>query len=115
MRYFGPRVLDTQGDAFSAPSLLLNGDYTVKLPHGVSWTFGVFNILNATADDVEYYYGSWLPQDAANPAYGNNPAYNPIYGSRAPGFQSVNGQGVNDYHFHPSEKRSIRLTLTKRL
>ncbi len=115
LRYFGPRVLDTQGNAFSAPSFLLNGDYTAKLPHGISWTFGVFNILNANADDVEYYYGSWLPQDAANPAYGSNPAYNPIYGARAPGFQSLNGQGVNDYHFHPSEKRSIRLTLTKRL
>jgi TonB dependent receptor/TonB-dependent Receptor Plug Domain len=115
LRYFGPRVLDTQGDAFSTPSLLLSGGITLKLPHGLSWSLSAFNLLNADANDVEYYYASWLPQDAALPANANNPAINPIYGSRAPGFASVNGQGINDYHFHPSEKRSLRLALTKRL
>jgi hypothetical protein len=115
LRYFGPRVLDTQGDAFSTPSLLLSGGITLKLPHGLSWSLTGFNLLNADADDVEYYYGSWLPQDAAVASNANNPAINPILGGRAPGFQSVNGQGINDYHFHPSEKRSLRLALTKRL
>jgi len=115
VRYFGPRVLDTQGDAVSAPSTLLNGEFTAKLPHGIKWTLACYNLLNADEDDIEYYYNSWLPQDAANPANANNPAINPIDGTRGPGFTSVNGSGIGDYHFHPSEKRTVRLTLSTRL
>jgi TonB-dependent receptor-like protein len=115
LRYFGPRVLDTQGDAVSPPSTLLNGEYTAKLAHGVKVSLGCFNLLNTYADDVEYYYASWLPQDAANPANLANPAINPLDGGRGPNFTSVHGAGINDYHFHPSEKRTLRLTLSTRL
>jgi hypothetical protein len=45
-------------------------------------------------------YGSWVPQDAKVPAYANNPTINPLLG----------GSGVQDYHFHPSEGRIVRLT-----
>ena len=61
----------------------------------------IFNIFNAQTDDVEYYYQSWLPQDASNPAFARNAAINPTLG----------GGGVSDYHFHPGEKRTVRLTL----
>jgi hypothetical protein len=40
----------------------------------------VFNIFNAQTDDVEYYFPSWLPQDAANAAFARNPAINPALG-----------------------------------
>ncbi len=120
VRYFGPRQLDTQGDASSPPSTLLNAQFTAKTRHNVRWTLDLFNILNANVDDVTYYYGSWLPQDAATRGYANDPAVNPILGGRAPSVPggapgSANGQGVNDFHFHPSEKRTVRLTLTTRL
>jgi TonB dependent receptor/TonB-dependent Receptor Plug Domain len=100
MRYFGPRVLDQLGDAVSPPSNLLNTQLTWKRPAGRKITLDILNLLNAESNDVTYSYGSWVPQDAANPAYANNPSINPLLG----------GGGVNDYHFHPSEGRLVRLT-----
>ncbi|MEO6914144.1 MAG: hypothetical protein ABI182_09030, partial [Candidatus Baltobacteraceae bacterium] len=87
MRYFGPRTLLEDGSAASPPSLIFNGQVTAKLAKGAQVTFDLLNILNARSADVTYYYGSWLPQDAANPAYASDPAINPLMG----------GSGVNDY------------------
>jgi hypothetical protein len=101
MRYFGPRPLDTQGDAYSPPSTLLNAEYTAKFRHG-SLSIGLFNLLNAQVDDVTYYYASWLPQDAANAENLKNSAINPALG----------GAGINDDHFHPSQARTVRVTYT---
>ena len=107
LRYFGPRVLDRAGDAVSAPSSLVDFQYIAKLRHGVRLKLDVFNMLNAVSDDVEYYYQSWLPFDAANPA---NAALNPAY----PNACQSNGAGcgVNDYHFHPSDSRQLRVTMS---
>ena len=99
-RYFGPRVLDQAGLAVSAPTSLVNAQVSFKGRGGSRINIDVFNLLNAAGDDVEYYYGSWLPQDARNPALASNPAINPALG----------GGGVNDYHFHPTESRVFRLT-----
>lgn len=99
-RYFGPRVLDQAGAAVSAPTSLVNAQLSFKLRRGSRVNLDVFNLLNATGDDVEYYYGSWLPQDGKNPALANDPAINPALG----------GGGVNDYHLHPTESRVFRLT-----
>jgi hypothetical protein len=101
LRYFGPRVLDQLGDAVSAASVTYNGQYTWKSHRGYDLVGDVFNIFNAQTDDVEYYYQSWLPQDAAKPALQRNPAINPELG----------GAGVSDYYFHPGEKRTLRLTI----
>jgi hypothetical protein len=101
LRYFGPRVLDQAGDAVSAASVTYNAQGTWKTHRGYDLVADIFNIFNAQTDDVEYYYQSWLPEDAANPALSKNPAINPALG----------GAGVNDYHFHPGEKRTLRLTL----
>ncbi len=103
-RYFGPRVLDLAGTAVSSPTSLLNAQLTVNGKHGSRLALDIFNLLDARSDDVEYFYGSWLPQDARNPAYANDPAVNPLLG----------GSGVNDYHFHPTEGRVVRLTYTVR-
>jgi len=102
MRYFGPRQLDTAGDASSPPSMTFNTQLTAKMNHRSSITLDVFNLLNNKTADVTYYYGSWLKSDAANPALANDPTVNPALG----------GTGVNDYHFHPSQARTVRLTLT---
>jgi hypothetical protein len=107
VRYVGPRVLDQAGDAVSAPSSLLDFQYVAKLRRGTKLKLDVFNLLDAVSDDVEYYYASWLPSDAANPATAAlNPAYpNPCQTSGA-------GCGVNDYHVHPSDSRQVRVTYT---
>jgi hypothetical protein len=36
----------------------------------------------------------------ANPAFAHNPSINPALG----------GSGINDFHFHPSQARTVRLT-----
>ncbi len=102
MRYFGPRTLIEDGSATSAPSMLFNGQITAKVARRAAVSFEVLNIFNAAAADVTYYYGSWLPSDAANPAYASNRAINPALG----------GSGVNDYHYHPSEARTFRLSVS---
>ena len=83
LRYFGPRVLDQAGDAVSAASVTYNAQVTWKTHRGYDMVGDVFNILNAQTDDVEYYYGSWLPQDAANPRYASNARINPALGGLA--------------------------------
>jgi hypothetical protein len=100
LRYFGPRVLDQAGTAVSSPTSLVNLQLVWKGRAGARLLFDIFNLLNAQADDVTYYYGSWLARDAANPVYAGDPAINPALG----------GGGVNDYHFHPTSSRTVRLT-----
>jgi hypothetical protein len=104
LRYFGPRILDQEGTAVSAASVTYDAQGTWKTHRGYDLQADVFNIFNAQTDDVEYYYQSWLPQDAHNLAYARNPLINPTLG----------GTGVNDYYFHPGERRTVRLTLITR-
>ncbi|MBV8198645.1 MAG: TonB-dependent receptor [Candidatus Eremiobacteraeota bacterium] len=104
LRYFGPRVLDQAGEAVSAPSVTCNGQATWKTHRGYDLVFDVFNIFNAQTNDIEYYYASWLPADARNPRYANNPKLNPALG----------GAGISDYEVHPGEKRTLRLTFVMR-
>jgi hypothetical protein len=99
--YFGPRTLNQTGTAISSPTNIVNAQISLKRPHNVRINLDILNVLNAQGDDVEYYYGSWVAQDAKNPAYANNPTINPLLG----------GSGVQDYTFHPSEGRIVRLTL----
>jgi outer membrane receptor protein involved in Fe transport len=100
LEYFGPRVLDQMGEAVSSPTSIVNAQLSLKGRHRSRLNLDIFNLFNARADDVEYSYGSWLPQDAKNPAYTSHPTINPLLG----------GTGVNDYHFHPAQGRVIRLT-----
>lgn len=102
LRYFGPRVLSQDGSAYSTPSTIFNGEYTLKGRDGRKARIDILNLLNSGADDIEYNYASWVPHDAANPALAANPAINPALG----------GAGVTDNDFHPSERRTVRLTLS---
>ncbi len=110
MRYFGPRTLDTQGDAKSPPSTIWNFQFTAKMAQDSRLSLDLFNLFNAEVPDVTYYYNSWLPYDAKNPANANNPAIDPALGA------NINGNaGVADYHFHPAERRIVRLTYARKL
>jgi outer membrane receptor protein involved in Fe transport len=84
MRYFGPRPLDESGSIKSGSSTTF--DLQVGWQPAPRWKLrlDVFNLFGAEVDDITYYYESRLP--------GEPPA------------------GVADYHFHPAEKRSFRLT-----
>jgi len=104
MRYFGPRYLDQSGGPKSPPSTLFNAQFSAKMRGRDRITLDLFNIFNATPPDVTYFYGSFVPQDAT-PANLANPAINPALG----------GGGVNDFHFHPAERRIVRLTYSTHL
>jgi hypothetical protein len=100
--YFGPRTLDQSGAAISSPTGIVNARISfTSRKHGERLNLDILNLLNAQSDDVEYYYGSWVAQDAKNPAYATNPTINPLLG----------GSGVQDYTFHPSQGRIVRVTL----
>ena len=100
VRYFGPRVLTQDGTQNSTPSTLLNTQFSAKLPKGRRITVDIYNLLNSSPDDIEYYYASWAKSDAALPALARNAAINPLLASGG-----VEGGGVNDDHFHPAELR----------
>jgi hypothetical protein len=81
-RYFGPRPLIEDNSVRSSPSRLINGRISYRLTPRVRLDLDVFNLLNAEASDVDYFYASRLPGEPAG--------------------------GVDDIHTHPVEPRSVR-------
>jgi outer membrane receptor protein involved in Fe transport len=87
LRYFGASPM-TQGNATrSRPSLQLYAEAGYHFTPALSGVVSVFNLLDRQDYDIEYYYSSQLRGEAAP---------------------------VNDIHFHPAERRSIRAALTYR-
>lgn len=88
LRYFGPRPL-VEDDAFrSEGAAIVN--LQVGYQFNARWrlTVDVFNLFNADADDITYYYASRLPGEPDG--------------------------GVNDFHFHPVEPVQVRVAVTAR-
>ncbi|MFM6993351.1 MAG: TonB-dependent receptor [Rhodoferax sp.] len=85
LRYFGPRPLTEDGSFKSNSSSLANLRVGYKINPQTKLAFDVYNLLNPKANDIEYAYSSQLANEAA-----------PVF----------------DRHFHPTEPRSIRVTLT---
>ncbi len=83
LRYFGPRPLNEDNSVRSRSSTLLNAQIGYELRQGIRAGVDVFNLLNARASDIDYYYASRLPGEPA--------------------------EGVNDIHTHPTEPRTARL------
>ncbi|MCJ8273251.1 MAG: TonB-dependent receptor, partial [Psychrosphaera sp.] len=84
LRYFGERPLNESGDISSDSSTVVN------LRTGYRWhdwtvTLDVLNLLDSDDHDIDYYYESQLA---------NEP------------------EPVVDFHFHPFEPRTARLTLS---
>ena len=86
LRYFGPRPLIEDNSVRSASTTLAYARLAYQLNRRTRIALDVFNLLNKRASDIDYYYASRLPGEAAD--------------------------GVNDRHFHPVEPRSARLSLS---
>jgi hypothetical protein len=84
-RYFGPRPLVEDNSVRSAPTSLVNLQAGYKLRRDVHLVIDVFNLLNAKASDIDYFYTSRLPGEAV--------------------------EGFDDLHLHPALPRSARVSL----
>jgi hypothetical protein len=85
LRYFGPRNLVEDGSIRSPSTRLLNGQLGARLNPRTELVLDTFNLLDAEASDVDYFYASRLPGEAAG--------------------------GVEDIHTHPTLPRTLRVSL----
>jgi outer membrane receptor protein involved in Fe transport len=85
LRYFGPRPLveDNRRRSQSTALAYLRAGY--RLDRNWKVELDVFNVFDRQASDIDYFYASRLPGEPAD--------------------------GVDDYHSHPVQPRSLRLTL----
>ena len=84
MRYFGPRPLVEDDSVRSTSSTIFNAQGNLRVTRWARLTLDLFNLFDAQVDDIAYFYTSRL---RGKPAAG----------------------GI---HFHPAEKRSLRLAAT---
>ena len=85
-RYFGPRPLIEDGSVWSGATSLVNARLGYVFDNGLKLQLDGFNILNAQASQIDYFYQSRLRGEAAP---------------------------VNDIHFHPVEPLALRFTVAK--
>lgn len=86
LRHFGPRALVEDNGVRSKASTTLNARMSYRLNRRYRIGLEAFNLANAKASDIDYFYVSRLP--------GEPP------------------EGVADIHTHPLESRSLRFSLT---
>ncbi len=87
MRYLGPGALIEDNSVRSTSSVLTNLRVSRKLGSNAELTLDVFNLFDREVNDIQYFYQSQLPGEAAP---------------------------VADRHVHPAEPRSARLSLLVR-
>jgi outer membrane receptor protein involved in Fe transport len=87
LRHLGPGPLIEDNSVRSFASTLTNLRVGYKFSPQVDVTLDIFNLLDRKANDIQYFYESQLPGEAAP---------------------------VADRHVHPAEPRSARLTLQMR-
>lgn len=85
LRYFGPRPLIEDNSVASRPTTLVNARVGYRFDNGISVQLDAFNLFNAKASQIDYYYTSRLPGEPAG--------------------------GFADRHFHPVEPLAVRLTI----
>jgi hypothetical protein len=83
VRHFGPRPLIEDGSVTSPSTTLWNGEVGYRLSSKVRLVVELFNIFDAEASDIDYFYTSRLRGEPA--------------------------EGVDDVHTHPALPRSARL------
>jgi hypothetical protein len=83
-RYLGSGALIEDNSVRSRSSLTTNLRIARKLWKNSELTFDVFNLMDRKVNDIEYFYESQLPGEAAP---------------------------VADKHIHPAEPRTVRVTL----
>ena len=84
LRYFGPRPLIEDNSVRSKSSTLVNLQAGYKITQQLRASIDILNLFNTRVSDIDYYYASRLPGEAA---------------------------AVNDIHTHPAEPRAVRVTL----
>jgi outer membrane receptor for ferrienterochelin and colicin len=84
LRYFGPRPLIEDNSVRSKSSTLVNMQLGYRISKPVKISMEILNLFNEQVSDIDYYYASQLPGEAAP---------------------------VNDIHSHPAEPRALRVTL----
>ena len=86
VRYFGPRPLIEDNSVRSNSTTTVSARLGYRFTNGMIVRLDAFNLLNADASQIDYYYTSRLPGEPA--------------------------AGVDDVHFHPLEPRSFRVSAT---
>ena len=81
--HFGEFPLTEDDRVRAEASTLVNGRIAYRFPLGIEVGVEVFNLLDAEASDIQYYYASRLPGEPA--------------------------AGLEDVHFHPVEPRTFRV------
>lgn len=84
VRHFGPRPLIEAGSVRSESTTLWNTEIGYRFPRKVRVFAEVFNIFDADAADIDYFYASRLPWEPEG--------------------------GIEGIHTHPAMPRSFRLT-----
>jgi len=84
-RVFGPRPLIENDSIRSRATSLVNLEAGYKFSSRVRVNVDVFNLLNASDSDIDYYYASRLPREPLG--------------------------GINDIHLHPTLPRTARVNL----
>ena len=87
LRYFGPRPLVEDNSVRSSSSALTNLRVGYKIAARTQLALDIYNLFDRKVNDIEYWYDSRLANEAA---------------------------AVNDRHIHPTEPRTLRLTLSYR-
>ncbi|AKU25167.1 TonB-dependent receptor [Massilia sp. NR 4-1] len=85
MRYFGPRPLIEDNSQRSKGTAIAYLRAGYRFNRNWQLSLDVFNLFDRKASDIDYFYASRLPGEAA--------------------------EGVPDVHYHPAERRNFRLTL----
>jgi len=88
MRYFGPRPLIEDNSSRSPSTTLVNARLGYRFDNGIRVQLDAFNLFNAKADQITYFYESRLQGEPVG--------------------------GVADQHFHPVEPLSLRLSVAGR-
>ena len=86
LRYFGPRDLIEDSSVRSRATTLANAEVGYRWSERLRVSVDALNLLDARGSDIDYFYASRLPGEAA--------------------------AGVDDIHFHPTLPRTIRAMLT---
>jgi len=84
-RYFGPRALIEDNSVRSKATSLFEVEGGYQIAPRVRATLSVFNLFNAAASDIDYYYTSRLPGEPA--------------------------AGITDIETHPTLPRTARVTI----
>lgn len=87
LRYFGPRPLIEDNSVRSQSSALTNLRVGYKFGRRTQLALDVYNLFDRKVNDIEYWYDSRLASE---------------------------GAAVDDRHIHPTEPRSLRLTISHR-